>query len=108
MGAAFNEGGDQGAMHTYAYCDKRPLGLEKRSRSTTVDGSMGTGSVTARCPKGQEAYSGGFANPDFGNDPGDPRIVPFESRRIGRRAWRVSAGNFGDPGTLTAFAYCKA
>ena len=46
--------------------------------------------------------------PGFGNDPGDSRIVPFESRRIGRRSWRVSAGNFGDPGTLTAFAYCKA
>jgi hypothetical protein len=47
---------------------------------------------TLRCPKGREAITGGFDAPGFAIDRG-PEVIAFESRRKGRRKWRVSAYN---------------
>jgi hypothetical protein len=81
---------------------------------TTFVRRHGTGTVTARCPKGTELFSGGFQRTNFTT----PGVVGYggikyggnyitESRAIGTTAWRVSAAAVDqDGGELTAIAYC--
>ena len=79
---------------------------------TTFVRRQGTGTVTARCPKDTQLFSGGFQRTNF-LTPGVATDGVFyggnyitESRAVGD-AWRVSAGaadRYG--GELTAIAYC--
>jgi hypothetical protein len=76
---------------------------------------QGTGAVTATCPEGTQLVSGGFQRTNFTT----PGIVGYggikyggnyitESRAVGTRAWRVSAGAVDqDGGELTAIAHCS-
>ena len=65
------------------------------------------GSATARCPRGSEVVSGGFASPDARPHGGDA-VFTFTSKRKGQRKWKVSAYNNDpvNPQRLVAFAYC--
>jgi hypothetical protein len=78
--------------------------LTTRSRSATApDGQNST--VTATCRRGSGLVGGGFrAEPAT---LGGANHV-FESRRVGRRSWRVSSSNAsGTTGSLTAIVYCR-
>jgi hypothetical protein len=82
--------------------------LSVRSDSVSVDQDL-KGSATAKCPRGSEAVSGGFASPGF-----DPRligasIIHFDSHRTSEREWQTQAHNFGDTsGELDAYAVCDS
>jgi hypothetical protein len=91
------------------YCDKQEPGLRTKSKDASVDPGVAN-TATAKCPRGTEAVSGGFDNPDYTDPTGTgPAIYPYESRRVKTNKWRVSGWNDGasQPGTLTAFVYCK-
>jgi hypothetical protein len=69
--------------------------------------AQGVGTAVAKCPKGSEAVSGGFASP--GNRlQGRAATYPFTSKRVGNRRWKVKAINndFQQSEKLKAFAYC--
>jgi hypothetical protein len=56
----------------------------------------------AKCPRGSNVVSGSFEM-----SAGVAHVL--ESRRVGKRAWRVTAGRYTNdlsPATLTAFAHC--
>jgi len=73
-------------------------------RKTIFLKSGQTGTVKAKCPKGQYLMSGGFQRTNFKTPGGD---YVTESRAISPRAWRVTGRAFGDfGGELTAIAYC--
>ena len=81
---------------------------------TTFVRRQGTGTVTARCPEGHPALLGRLPAHQLH----DPGVVGYggikyggnyitESRAVGTRAWRVSAGAVDqDGGELTAIAHC--
>jgi hypothetical protein len=98
---------EPGSLTSFAYC--RDAKVKRRTAETTVPGGNSVGSVTATCPQGTKAVSGGFDNPDFANGGlGAPAILPFESRMTSKREWTVSAANLGDdPGTLVAQVVCR-
>jgi hypothetical protein len=64
-------------------------------------------SAIATCPKRTRAIAGGFSAELH---PVSVVFVPYESRRITGRSWRISAGlnaqGSPEPAKLTAFAYC--
>lgn len=72
--------------------------------STVFTKSGQTKSATARCPKGQVLFSGGFQRTNFVRWGGN---YITESRAVGTRAWKVTATAFGSfGGELTSIAYC--
>jgi hypothetical protein len=86
-------------------------GLKQVSVTTEVDGPTGTvASATARCPRGTRAVSGGYdpTNVFHPNGSGTALLVNT-SRRLGPRAWKVSAYQLGggDQVELTASANCS-
>jgi hypothetical protein len=93
---------------------KAPPGPIVSSRATgEISGPPGTtAKVTARCPRGTKVISGGvktYANIQL---EGDARVmVPYVSRRKGRRAWTVSVYNAAmpivNPKRFAAIAYCR-
>jgi hypothetical protein len=95
----------KGAFVTYAYCDKHEPGLSVKSKADMIQ-SFSNGSVTARCPSGSEAVSGGFHSPKGG--PTGQTLFAYASKRVGDRKWRVSVvSNDGmNANKLTVFAYC--
>jgi hypothetical protein len=96
-----------GRMISFAYCDTHQPGLTVRARSIVLP-AFDPGSVTAKCPRGSEAVSGGFTSPDATTS-GDV-VFPFTSKRVTQRKWKVSAYN-NDPlnsQRLVAIAYCDA
>ncbi len=78
-----------------------------------ISGPPGTvGKVTARCPRRTKVISGGvktYANIQLEGDA--QVVVPYVSRRVGRRAWTVSvysaAGPLATPKRFAAIAYCR-
>jgi hypothetical protein len=103
-------GGQPARLDALVYCGKPDQRLKAKSKQTTI-GSFDTGSVEVKCPHGSRAISGGFSTPEFapvGGPPG-PRVSAYESRRKGKRAWKVSGHNgaAADPGVLEAFVYCE-
>ncbi len=87
----------------FVYCSDSLPKLKAKSKTTSI-GLDESDSVSARCPKGGEAVSGGFITQEEDEDT-DP--FPFESRRVGKRKWQVSAINFRpEPAEFTAIAYC--
>jgi hypothetical protein len=94
-------------LTSIAYCRKGAK-VKSFTESTEVGPGPDSGSVTAKCPKGTRAVSGGFANPDAEvTGPVQTLILPYESRREGKREWVVSGQNTaaGD-GTLIAQVNC--
>jgi hypothetical protein len=91
-------GDDQAS--TYAYCDPDKPRLKAKSATTTTDDTAV--SVTARCPRGNEAVSGGFST-----DSVDEFVWVVASKRIGKRKWQSEFVNpTDDPIGFTSFAYC--
>jgi hypothetical protein len=105
--AAANEGGAKGTLTAFAYCKKHAPRLTPHSKKITVSDPNFPKKVTARCPTGSQAFSGGFDNPEFGPNVDDSAIVPYESFRSSKRKWTVGGRNFADSGTLVAYAYCS-
>jgi len=101
---ASNDAFRTGRFYSYAYCGD--LGRVRVASATDEIGSFKNGSATARCGRGLTAISGGYrgANPNGGR----AEMVPFQSKRIGARSWRVSARNLALKGTgeLVVYAYC--
>ena len=95
-----------GRLISFAYCDTHEPGLKVRSKTKTLP-AFDPGSATARCPRGSEVVSGGFASPDALPRRGDAMFT-FTSKRKGQRKWKVSAYNNDpvNPQRLVAFAYC--
>lgn len=92
---------EDGTLVDYAYCTDELPKLKAVSETITLD-SAEVDSVEARCPKGGEAVSGGFAAP---GEPFD-NAFPFASRRAGKRRWVVTGYGAGAGSELTAYAYC--
>jgi hypothetical protein len=88
-----------GDLTAFAYC--RDQRLKRRSKATTVAQNE-VGSVTAKCPKGTRAVSGGFEGDD------ESYFELRSSQRKGGRGWEVSGHNYGQPGELEATVYCRA
>jgi hypothetical protein len=86
--------------------------LKTVSATTQVEGPTGTtASVTARCPRGTRAVSGGY-EPTFVFHPNGSgtALLVNTSRRLGPRGWKVSAYQlgFGDQVSLTATVNCSS
>lgn len=72
--------------------------------ATVFTKSGETKTATARCPKGQVLFSGGFQRTNFVRHGGN---YITENRAVGQRAWKVTATAFGSfGGELTSIAYC--
>jgi hypothetical protein len=97
VGAVNVAPGASGDLTSFAYC--RGQRLKKRSKTTTV-AQEEIGSVTAKCPKGTKAVSGGFEGDD------GSYFELRSSRRAGGRRWEVSGYNYGQQGELKATVYC--
>ena len=98
--------GENYKVTTIADCAHRAPHTSTAKSSTTISAADGKGSVTAICPHGTRAISGGFATSYNGAGP-EGNLV-YESRRVKQRRWKTSATHtFGGPDTkLTSFAYC--
>jgi hypothetical protein len=93
-----------GKIYAYAYCgDLGPITVASK-RSAPIS-SFRAGHAVARCPAGLTAISGGFAGR---GTRGQPRMIPYVSKRIGTRRWKVAAFNEVLKGSqqLIAYAYC--
>ena len=103
--AGFNFGDTEThELQSFAYCGKRTHPPQTRSKRVQV--ARGTlGSVTAECPQGSQAISGGFAT--------NRGVITLTSKRVGTRGWKVSGFNIDNSGIpggqawLAAYAYCK-
>ena len=88
------------------------LNIVEASATTTLaggGGSAGSGGISAGCPAGQKAVSGGFSSSPPPSGFGSTSSLPlfWQSRREGNAAWRVSAANVSmGARTITAYAYC--
>jgi hypothetical protein len=102
---AKNFGKASGSLVSFVYCDQHKPGLVVESKTTTIDADT-TGSAAAKCPRGSEAYSGGWQSP--ANVTGDDAFFAFTSMRASDRKWKVTAFNDdnNDPHDLKVFAYC--
>ena len=104
-GKNFSVGDTSGKMFSYVYCDKHEPNLAVAKKTTTI-ASNDNGSASAKCPRGSEAFSGGWQSPK--NVTGDNAFFAFTSKRAGDRKWKVTA--FNDDNTnshdLKVFAYC--
>jgi hypothetical protein len=102
-----NYGSLTGELVAFAYCDKSEPGLKTKSKTATLAGYPDVGGATAKCKKGSEAVSGGFASPDFAPYTGAV-IVPLASNRAGKRKWSATGENDGSAGgDFVAYAYCE-
>jgi hypothetical protein len=86
----------------------RGLVPESSPRRTVFVKRRQTNTAIARCPEGQQLFSGGFQRTNFTTPDrtyGGNYIT--ESRAIGTQAWQVTAASTGyDGGELTAIAHC--
>jgi hypothetical protein len=83
-------------------------GLKTKSATTSI-AAGDEGAATAKCKRGSEAVSGGFAIPDFDPNYIGGAIWTIDSHREGKRGWTSSGHNYsggGGPGHLDVFAYC--
>jgi hypothetical protein len=103
--AAYNAGNGPASLTSLVYCRDEKV---KRSSSETTLSDSETGSVTAKCPRGTKALSGGFSTENFFVGLVDARApLPFESRLSSKREWTASARNLGNlSGTFSAQVVC--
>jgi len=96
--AGGNSGTSPATLIAHAYCDKSNPDLQTVTKSAPVEDDFKA--VSAKCAPGSEAVWGGFSSD--GND----SILSLGSSRDTKRKWTASAIQFGDPSTLTVYAYC--
>ena len=104
-GAKAGNSGEPAELRVYAYCRDSNL----RTSTETVPAPAGsTDSVTASCPNGTKAVSGGYrATPVDYVAPTTPVMRIAESRRAGKRKWIVSYFNNGNANaSITAYVNC--
>jgi hypothetical protein len=96
---------EAGTLTDFAYCSDDLPRLKARSVSATIP-EDDTQTLTAHCPRGGEAVSGGFAAET--QAAGFEGGFPLESRRAGNRGWKVTAYSAGlaEGANVTAYAYC--
>jgi hypothetical protein len=107
----FSRGPVAGELTVYAYCRAEKV----KSESTVValdpppPGQAETESLTAKCPRGTKAVSGGFDNPDaFSMGSSGAFVFTHKSAKRGARRWVVSGSNVGnEETTYEAFVYCR-
>lgn len=100
---AANQGGADGTLVAYAYCQDVPsLRTERVTATFTAPpDEVRQGSTVAGCPRGQRVVSGGFKVVRL-----DPHVVA--SRKVGARRWKVSASApYPGQTKVTAYAYCR-
>jgi hypothetical protein len=103
--AARNNSAPSGDLTSFVYC--RDEKLKTRSANIEVDNGD-LDSVTARCRRNEKALSGGFAADEIDFTGTTPYFLVTESRKQGKREWRVAAYNDGsDEGDLTAYVHCR-
>lgn len=101
--SAYSFGSAGGTLTAQVGCQKQAGKLKTASAETSVASEPATGTATATCKKGLRAISGGFLASTQDTD-----INPYASFKQGGRGWIVSGLNGGpQPGTLTAYAYCR-
>jgi hypothetical protein len=96
---------DPGELTSFAYCIDQKV--KRKTKSSTIPSEQRE-AVTAKCPEGKKAISGGFNNPTF--DPGiDPSVVmPFRSKKDGKREWEAGGATVTDKaGTFVAQVNCR-
>lgn len=71
----------------------------KTRRSTTASSPTGETVAPASCHQGEQVVSAGFDS--------DTAFIPSEFHRDTRRTWIDTGAVFGNPGTVTTFAYCE-
>lgn len=103
---AKNDAFAKGHVYAFAYCADLAA-LTVASRRTEV-GARNNGTVTARCPDGLTAISGGWSGAAARG--GRPEMIPFLSKRAGTDGWKAAARNSAFKGSadLIAHAYCAA
>jgi hypothetical protein len=80
--------------------------IKTRSKSTTIAADS-NGKANARCPRGSEAVSGGFAAPGFDPTFAQRAILPHKSKRGDDRKWKTQDHNFGTQSAkLKSIVYC--
>jgi hypothetical protein len=97
-------------VRAFAYCEKHAPDLVSRSASKTLSTTPGgtTATITAQCPRGAAAFSGGYKSTSSEVDTGLDAGLAYTSKRSGGD-WKVSAilvSVKGPPETETAIAYC--
>jgi hypothetical protein len=105
---AVNFGGAAGDLTAHAYCRDRAPTLVTKSRETGASATHAK-SFSVACPHGGRAISGGFdGHPSVDNGNLNGAAAVTSKRADGRTSWRTTAVGAGDqPGTITAYAYCK-
>jgi hypothetical protein len=97
-------------VKAFAYCEKHAPNLVSSSASKQVS-PLNTATVTAKCPKGSKAFSGGYKSTFEQSGMGLASSVAFTSKRSGDGSWKVSAigvvlDSSTTPQTEKAIAYC--
>ena len=105
--AATNPAGGEAGLTAYVVCVKQSA-ADRRLQTVRAEAplapSLGgaTATAVARCPARRRAISGGFDAPTFADG-----VLVHESKRVGTRAWEVSASSqVPAAGALVAYAYC--
>jgi hypothetical protein len=97
------------AVEAFAYCEKNGPTLVTSTASKKVP-SLGTASITAKCPKGSKPFSGGYKSTFEQSGMGLDSSLAFTSKRSSN-AWKVSTiaivlNSSPTPPTEKAIAYC--
>jgi len=103
--------GESGHLTAIARCKARPkstLVSETAPVPASTITSLGTGSATAECPRGQHIVFGGFRAKRDPTAPDYVFIYVTAALRTGARSWTVRAldSNTEGSGTVEALAYC--
>jgi hypothetical protein len=103
----FNATGGSRTYEAFVYCGGgRSLKEEPKTILANENERYGQSAV-AKCKRGREARSGGFLTQYEGEGELADLGIVHQSRRKGKRAWKVTAfAPLGDP-EVTAYAYCK-
>lgn len=114
--AVLNPDANSHKVRAFAYCEKNAPNLVPHSTSKTAS-LMKTTTVTAECPKGAKAFSGGYKSTLAQSGLETASSLAFTSKRIGGKSWKVSAIGVvissapaarteTGPPTETAIVYC--
>ena len=101
-------GGPTTVLTAYAYCGAGPAPTETAASVNNLEGTQDNlKSATATCPPGKHFVFGGFHGEFVWPDTG-AEVTPYSMSSPSIGKWTVNAYNpWSDPGSLTAYAYCR-